>query len=720
MRPLIRSFLFLASAVCLAASSAAQTANILYNFTDFQHQLQNVSQVAIVPMLTSGSANGALLSQYFRPYTRTTTPSLASGTFTLTNVVPGVVYRTTFIARGGASTYDILVPSDTPDGATVGAWTNVVNIQNGIFLSYLPRVPGAQPGFIPVAVNAYGDYIWTNAPTGSGGAATNVYQSQRANSLITIATNLSTLVYTFSGVDQTNAIGLASGLSAFAPTNQFDASGAGVTSATAATNGISLASGLAAFRSTNTFDVAGSATAATNGYPWGTLYDSAGAALAATNGLGVASQLSAFAPTNQFDRSGSATAATNGYPWGALYQPIGALTNFDIRAWSNSSVAGVTITNLGDGANTNLIYSDKNGRIHPAHIGSGLTWTVGTETLSAPAGGAGTVTSVGLSGPSDITISGSPVTGAGTLTFSRTAGALADYNSQNLSNLNSIVVGAGSITNTSLTGNTMLKSDANKKTVSATAGTDYVAPATTITIAGTANQITSSVGAQDLSANRTVTLSIPSTFITPGTADHVGSVTNESNVSTTGNATNFAGTYLRGGTVATGGFTNSALTANTLVQADANKKLASVANGVGMLTNDASGNLGYTLIGSSLTSLTGTNIVLDTSTLAATSNGTNYTASLRSGLPGMQTIITDKTNVNLSLVGTNLADVTRSIFINNFTNLANCNITFTFTAVTNYNFSTVVSNGWGAILNIWNADTSGTNVLVSDAGRYHH
>jgi hypothetical protein len=47
------------------------------------------------------------------------------------------------------------------------------------------------------------------------------------------------------------------------------------------------------------------------------------------------------------------------------------------------------------------------------------------------------------------------------------------------------------------------------------------ATATTVTIAGTANQITSSAGAQDLSANRTWTLSLPQnihTAATPGVA----------------------------------------------------------------------------------------------------------------------------------------------------------------------------------------------------------
>lgn len=50
----------------------------------------------------------------------------------------------------------------------------------------------------------------------------------------------------------------------------------------------------------------------------------------------------------------------------------------------------------------------------------------------------------------------------------------------------------------------------------ATSGTDFVAPSTTITVAGTANEITSSAGAQDLSANRTWTLSLPTALTFTG------------------------------------------------------------------------------------------------------------------------------------------------------------------------------------------------------------
>jgi hypothetical protein len=78
------------------------------------------------------------------------------------------------------------------------------------------------------------------------------------------------------------------------------------------------------------------------------------------------------------------------------------------------------------------------------------------------------------------------------------------------------IIVTNGITNLSITANSMVKLDSNQNMTAATAGSDFVSPATTITIAGTANQITSSAGAQDLSANRTVTLSLPSQLTLPG------------------------------------------------------------------------------------------------------------------------------------------------------------------------------------------------------------
>jgi len=260
----------------------------------------------------------------------------------------------------------------------------------------------------------------------------------------------------------------------------YDAAGA----ATAATNGL----GGSAFKGTNAFDLAGTAIAVTNGFPWGVLYDPIGRAVSVTNGYpwGVL-----------YDAAGAATVATNGYPWGALYQPAGALTNFDTRSWSNSSASGVTITNLADGSNTNLVYSDKNGRLHRGAIGSGLNWNAATETLSASGGGG-----------------------------SQTPWA----------------------------------QDINAGTFNLTNG-----------------------GYFSFTGNST----------NGGNLKNGGNLTNAGTASFTGNVTNFADTYHNGATVFAGGVTNSTLTASTLLEADANKKIVSIPNGVGALTNDASGHFGF-------------------------------------------------------------------------------------------------------------------------------
>src|SRR5713101_9420622 len=70
---------------------------------------------------------------------------------------------------------------------------------------------------------------------------------------------------------------------------------------------------------------------------------------------------------------------------------------------------------------TNSLLSD-NGSIH---VGTGNTFAIASNGIitfaggqTFPGGGAGTVTSVGLAAPvSDFIVSGSPVTGTGTLTF---------------------------------------------------------------------------------------------------------------------------------------------------------------------------------------------------------------------------------------------------------------------------------------------------------------
>ncbi len=434
-----------------------------------------------------------------------------------------------------------------------------------------------------------------------GGAATNSFQSQAGNRLITISTNLTDLIYTFSGVSQTN--GYPWGV-------LYDAAGA----AQAATNGLSLASGLAAFRRTNTFDAAGSASAATNGWPWGFLYDGAGSASAATNGwpwgflydpagtaesatngypwstlydtngaaqaatnglslasglaafrstnsfdnagvatsatngMSLASGLAAFRNTNSFDSAGSAVAATNGYPWGIFYEAAGSATAATNGLSLASGLAAFRSTNTF--ASTNAATASTLGLVKVDNS----TITVASDgTISATTGGGGTVTSVGLSVPGEFSVSGSPLTTSGTLTVTRTANA-------NFLGFGATNVGFLKVTNSA--------SIAGQATMSAL--------------------------------------------------------------------------------VLTNGFTNQALTASTLLQADANKKLVSIANGAGALTNDASGNFGYAPLLDASALKASQYAATDANTnLVSTQNGNNWTNTIAWTHEGAATNITATFNGTL-------------------------------------------------------------------------
>lgn len=171
----------------------------------------------------------------------------------------------------------------------------------------------------------------------TGGSATNAFTSQVSGLGLNLATDAVHFIYTFS---------LNSNLQGFAQwsTNAFAA----------------------------LFDVSGSATASTNGYPWGTLYDATGSALASTNGLGITSGLAAFRGTNTLASTNVATASKVG------------LVKVD-----NS-----TITVAADG------------------------------TISATTGGGGSVTSVGVTVPQGMSVSGVPITGSGTAAITFNGGNL--------------------------------------------------------------------------------------------------------------------------------------------------------------------------------------------------------------------------------------------------------------------------------------------------------
>jgi len=211
-----------------------------------------------------------------------------------------------------------------------------------------------------------------------------------------------------------------------------------------ATTGLPNALGLgtAAFTDSGDYDPAGAgttaATAATNGYPWGALYDPIGRAVA----------------------------VTNGFPWGVLYDAAGTAT--------------AATNNFKDGRNlTNLLHSSTVSGVSGVSVA--LTQNADGSTnygLTVTAGGSGTVTSVGLSAPSEFSVSGSPVTGAGTLSFTRTADAnFLGFGATNLgllrvggpAGINTLVV-TNAFTNTAMTANALAFFDANKKLTSIAPG----------------------------------------------------------------------------------------------------------------------------------------------------------------------------------------------------------------------------------------------------------
>jgi len=169
--------------------------------------------------------------------------------------------------------------------------------------------------------------------------------------------------------------------------------------------------------------------------------------------------------------------------------PANTTTNsqFIIQATNGLTVleGGLTVTNVNPGAAL-------------AALGVTASGQLTTNAVPGPGGGAGTVTSVGAAVPSGFSVSGTPITTAGTITITRSGDANNGGNGQ---------MNIGALQATGLT--------------------------------------------------------------------------------------QLGGQVTMNALIVTNGLTNSSLTAGTLTIADGNKKLASLANGVGVLTNDGNGVLGY-------------------------------------------------------------------------------------------------------------------------------
>ena len=132
----------------------------------------------------------------------------------------------------------------------------------------------------------------------------------------------------------------------------------------------------------------------------------------------------------------------------------------------------------------------------------------------------------------------------------------------------------------------------------------------------------------------------------------------------------------------------------------------------GKITSDGNGNI--------TGNLASTNIIAQTNILTATSAITNYTVNLLpGGLGNMQVVYLANSNCFITLTGTNTAYNGRSILFTGWTNTVVSSIYFVLgNWHTNTTANYYITNGYSAVFNIFTADATGTNILISDGGRW--
>ena len=129
----------------------------------------------------------------------------------------------------------------------------------------------------------------------------------------------------------------------------------------------------------------------------------------------------------------------------------------------------------------------------------------------------------------------------------------------------------------------------------------------------------------------------------------------------------------------------------------------------------------FTGNGAGLTNIYSTNIVTQAGTLAVASAATNYTVNLLpGGMANLQQIYLANTNCYITFTGTNVIDSQRAVLFRGWTNTVVSTLTFALpTWRTNYTTANYfVTNGQSAVFNFYNTDTTGSNVMVSDGGRW--
>ena len=157
-------------AVCGLLSSSAQTANAIFNVSNFVGNAVNVSRLTIMPFLPGPAYRGSFLSSYLPPYTRANTPSLTNGTVTVSNLIMDFAY--TVIISDGYST----IPAQIfPDSRLIG--TNAtINAANYVSKNVNPNGPYAIP-YLP----SFSCAIVSNITYQVGGSPTNISNASGTN-----------------------------------------------------------------------------------------------------------------------------------------------------------------------------------------------------------------------------------------------------------------------------------------------------------------------------------------------------------------------------------------------------------------------------------------------------------------------------------------------------------------------------------------------------------